>query len=266
MRNIDLSAFSAAVVTAVKSYVAKSEDALAKRIVELEAQLKALPVPQKGDKGDSIKGDPGKDADPEVMRAMIVAEVARAVAALPPAKQGDPGAPGKDIDPADVNSAIDAAVALRVAALPSAKQGEPGKDGASVHPDTIALMVRDAADKVVAAMPKPKDGRDGFSLDDFDATLSEDGRTLTLKFARGALVKERQLELPTLNYRDIWREGEYRRGDVVTWGGSAWHCQNKTTEKPGNGCVDWKLMVKEGRAGKDAVTDAPRAQGVVRFK
>ena len=38
--------------------------------------------------------------------------------------------------------------------------------------------------KIAAAMPKPKDGADGFSLDDFDASLADDGRTLTLTFKR----------------------------------------------------------------------------------
>lgn len=58
--------------------------------------------------------------------------------------------------------------------------------------------------------------------------------------------------LPVLIYRDIFKDGtEYERGDVVTWGGSAWHCQvDSTKAKPGNS-PDWKLMVKEGRAGKD---------------
>lgn len=59
------------------------------------------------------------------------------------------------------------------------------------------------------------------------------------------------VHLPVLIYREIYREGEtYDRGDVVTFGGSAWHCQEKTQAKPGSGAA-WKLMIKEGRAGKD---------------
>jgi hypothetical protein len=50
--------------------------------------------------------------------------------------------------------------------------------------------------------------------------LSEDGRTLSFRFVRGEVKLERQVKLATLIYRGVWREGEYERGDVVTWGGS----------------------------------------------
>jgi integrin beta 3 len=62
--------------------------------------------------------------------------------------------------------------------------------------------------------------------------------------------------LPVIIYREVWREGEYTRGDVVTWGGSAWHCQEKTTDKPGNS-TSWRLMVKEGARGKDGGSGSP---------
>jgi hypothetical protein len=81
-------------------------------------------------------------------------------------------------------------------------------------------------------LPKPKDGIDGFGLEDFDLALSEDGRTLSFRFVRGEVKLERQVKLATLIYREVWREGEYERGDVVTWGGSAWHCQQQTKDKP----------------------------------
>jgi integrin beta 3 len=114
-------------------------------------------------------------------------------------------------------------------------------------------MVRDAAEKVAATLPKPKDGKDGadgFSLDDFEVSLSEDGRTLSFKFVRGDVVKERSVKLQMIHYREVWRDGEYERGDVVTWGGSAWHCQLQTKDKPGTSSA-WRLMVKEGARGKD---------------
>lgn len=110
------------------------------------------------------------------------------------------------------------------------------------------------------------DGRDGFSLEDFQMGLSEDGRTLSLKFARGETVVERSIKLATLIYREVWREGPYERGDVVTWNGSAWHCQRETTEKPAYGCKDWKLMVKEGRAGKDGAAPTASTDQVVKLR
>ncbi len=45
----------------------------------------------------------------------------------------------------------------------------------------------------------------------------------------------------------------YAPGDVVTHGGSAWHCQKDTAAQPdtANGAAFWKLMVKRGDRGKD---------------
>jgi len=285
MRDVD--ALAQQMIEATQAFVARSESAINKRIEELDARLKALPAPQDG-----------KDADPEVMRA----EIARAVAQIPPAKNGadaDPAvtaklvaeavaaiprpADGKSITVEDVAPFIVAEVCKAVAEIPKPKDVDPvaiklmvseavaaiprPKDGESVHPDTIVLMIRDAADKIVAAMPRPKDGADGFSLDDFDVSLSEDGRTLTLKFQRGDVVKERAIKLHMINYREVWREGEYERGDVVSWGGSSWHCQRTTTEKPAYGCADWIMLVKRGDDGRDF--DDPKARSnrpVVRLK
>jgi len=46
----------------------------------------------------------------------------------------------------------------------------------------------------------------------------------------------------------------YDPGDLVTWAGSTWHCDEATTSKPGEyaGAKNWTLMVKRGRDGKDA--------------
>jgi hypothetical protein len=52
-------------------------------------------------------------------------------------------------------------------------------------------------------------------------------------------------------YRGVWKEGEaYRAGDMVTWGGSVWHCNVDTAEKPGGPGPSWTLAVKKGRDGK----------------
>ncbi|MEG8007475.1 hypothetical protein U2444_14855, partial [Listeria monocytogenes] len=44
--------------------------------------------------------------------------------------------------------------------------------------------------------------------------------------------------------------GEYNRGDLVTHKGAVWLAKSKTTERPGTGDA-WKLVVKNGRDGKD---------------
>ena len=261
----DISALAQQMIEATRGAIARSEAALGARLALIEQQLRDTPLGQPG-----AKGEPGKDADPDVIAELISIEVAAQVGKLPKAKDGEPG---KDSDQEQVKLLVAAAVSE----LPKPKDGAPGErgpagesirgekgePGAAVHHDTIALMVREAAEKIAAALPKPKDGADGFSLDDFDVSLAEDGRTLTLKFQRGELKRERTIKLETLIYREVWREGEYERGDVCTWGGSAWHCQQKTTDKPGTS-ASWKMMVKEGRPGKDGAAPVPASHKIVR--
>lgn len=57
---------------------------------------------------------------------------------------------------------------------------------------------------------------------------------------------------PGLQYCGVYVDGRtYERGDLVTYGGSAWHCNEATTARPGDGAKGWTLMVKRGRDGKD---------------
>jgi len=56
-----------------------------------------------------------------------------------------------------------------------------------------------------------------------------------------------------LTYRGVFLAGaDYQPGDLVTWGGSAWHCNAATTARPGEAAEAWTLMVKRGRDGKGA--------------
>jgi hypothetical protein len=50
------------------------------------------------------------------------------------------------------------------------------------------------------------------------------------------------------------------RGDVVTFGGSMWHCNAATEEKPGDGSAAWTLAAKRGRDGKDVTAREGKAK------
>lgn len=57
---------------------------------------------------------------------------------------------------------------------------------------------------------------------------------------------------PGMSYEGVYQEGKaYDAGQLVTWGGSSWHCNEPTDTKPGDGSKAWTLMVKRGRDGKD---------------
>jgi hypothetical protein len=157
--------------------------------------------------------------------------------------------------------------------------GEPGKDGRDGtdglglagalidHEGQLVLTMTDGSVKSLGiimgkdgrdgdAGEPGKDGRDGFSLDDFDVAPAGDGRTVVLSFTRGEITEQFEVKFPVPIYRGVWREKdeagnklEYSPGDLVTWGGSLWHCDEKTGEKPDAG--SWRLAVKKGRDGKD---------------
>lgn len=56
----------------------------------------------------------------------------------------------------------------------------------------------------------------------------------------------------SLKYRGVHEPNvAYDTGDTVTHGGSLWHCNALTKERPGEGSKAWTLAVKRGRDGKD---------------
>jgi hypothetical protein len=55
-----------------------------------------------------------------------------------------------------------------------------------------------------------------------------------------------------LKYLGVYITGKsYELGDIVTYSGSAWHCNEPTDTRPGDGSSAWVLMVKRGRDGRD---------------
>lgn len=82
---------------------------------------------------------------------------------------------------------------------------------------------------------------------------SEDLRELAIQLRRTSgnlLVIRRYFPIPI--YEKVWEEGrEYRKGSVVSRGGSMWHCNTDRTRVAPNGQTsDWTLCVKEGRDGR----------------
>ncbi|MEH3577790.1 hypothetical protein POW01_01910 [Enterobacter cloacae] len=76
--------------------------------------------------------------------------------------------------------------------------------------------------------------------------------TISLEKASG-LVEEKAFSIPVTIYRDVFKAGKaYEPGDTVTWAGSLWHCNETTTDKPGEpGTKGWTLAVKKGRDLRD---------------
>lgn len=174
--------------------------------------LAVIPKPKDGNDGAA-----GKNADPEAVRELVAAEIAKALAAIPPAKDGKDG-----------------------------KDGENGRDGRDGLPGVPGSPGEKAADGI-----NGKDGADGFGIDDFGVSLDDAGRTFTFSFQRGDKCKAFQIAIPTVLDRGVYRaETQYAKGDGATWDGSWWIAQTDTKDKPGTS-TSWRLAVKRGRDGKD---------------
>lgn len=241
-----------------------------------------IPVPENGKDGkdgESItgpvgpqgpQGEAGKDAIVDI--PSIVSTV---LASVPTPKDGIDGRDGKDGLPG--KDGIDGAQGIQ------GERGENGRDGR----DALQLDILPSVD-LSRSYPRNTYARyDGGLIRSYRDTVpgesleksgwevvvaglssiaiaqSDDKRefTVSCKVTGGEPVSN-SFSMPAMIYREIFKDGtDYKRGDVVTWGGSAWHCQNDTKATPGKS-TDWKLMVKEGRAGKDGKDGERGPQGL----
>jgi len=121
--------------------------------------------------------------------------------------------------------------------------------------DLAALRERLAVLETRQPVPGPpgrdgldgQDGADGLRVDDLAASFDGD-RTLTLTLQAGTRTKAIPVVLPIPRWQGVYTPARaYQPGDLVTWEGSAWHCQQPTSSKPGDGAAAWRLMVKRGR-------------------
>lgn len=266
----DGKAFGEQMVDVVRSYVDAATAPLLLRIAELEGRT-VEPGPA---------GKDGRDAEP--VTDVQIAEAVEAYIArnpLPKPENGKDGADGQGVEPEEVERMVGEAVERAVAALPVAKDGRDGVDGVSVAGALIdregvlvltlsngetrslgAVVGRDGADGKDGA-PGER-GERGFSLSDFDTEMGADGRTVLFKFVRGDTTEIHEFGFPTMIYRGVFKDGQtYERGDTVTWGGSLWHCDAETADKPGEQSKAWTLAAKRGRDGKDGVPGERGMQG-----
>jgi hypothetical protein len=208
-------------------------------------------------------GADGQDATDE--------QVEKAVAAYLVAHPIEDGAPGADATDEQVERILTGYLQRNPIV------GQKGDTGPPPDVDVIEAIVtkhsarwqleferiaRDFLQASVDKFPRPKDGRDAIPVDGFDVKIEGRTMTLTLRPADPDLAPiVREVKLQTIEYRGIWKEGEYDTNDVVTWAGSAFIANRPTKSKPETD-ESWRLFVKRGRDGKDQTP--PKATGPVR--
>lgn len=232
-------------------------------LADIAQQAAALiPPPEKGEDGKSITLE---DVEPLIYEAAV-----KAISALPVPKDGEPGSegqPGKDADPIPmevVERMIAEAVAKAISAIPLPKDGEPGRDALEldIQPriDESKSYTRGALATHNGGLWRAHANTDGMRgweciVDGVCGVgheqVNERNIVNVVTMASGKR-SEAAFSLPTMIYRHVWKEGHYQKGDVVTFGGCIWHCDQDTDTKPGEGAKHWTLAVKKGRDGKSA--------------
>jgi integrin beta 3 len=239
----DISALADQMIDAVKHAVGKAYAPLSERVGLLESgisdlakSIAALPQPQKGADGkdgrDGVDGKDGKDGVD--------------------GKDGEPGRDGKD--GVDGKNGVDGkdGLSLKGEAGNDGKNGENGRDGKDGKDGKDG---RDGRDLAVAEMKQMVEA--AFKSIAFDFVQSADDPrqwTFTAALEPYGVRCSKEFSVPMMINRGVWVEGTtYARGDVVTWDGSSWHCEEETTQQPNrpNGKSHWTMNVKRGTPGRD---------------
>jgi hypothetical protein len=236
---LDAKALADVTAEIVTRHVAAATAPLLKRIETLEA----LPRPERGEKGETGEAGPsGRDGvglagaliDRSGVLVLTLADGTTRELGVVVGKDGETGPAGE--------------------AGPQGERGEPGAEGPAGERGSDGMPGEKGLDGATGRDGlNGKDGRDGFDLTAFDVEQSDDGRTVTLKFARGDVEHRHELKFPVVIDRGVFKDGSaYEAGDGCTWGGSFWIAQRETSAKPDSPDSGWRLSIKKGRDGKDA--------------
>ncbi len=217
----------------------------------------------------------GKDFEPAMLKQAVEEAVSEAVAAIPVPKDG------KSVTTEDVQPMIQELVSASMPELPDVKSlvneaiaalpaAEPGKDGENGR-DALSLEVLPFIDEgksyprgsyathnggLWRAYEKTHGMRGWECLVDGVAGIDiqqSELRCFTLTVNRTSGASEtKSFDVPVMIYQGVFKSGqEYLPGDTVTWGGSLWHCDEQTQDKPGEaGSKGWTLAAKRGRDGR----------------
>jgi hypothetical protein len=281
--------------SAIVDRASKALDPRFKELYELAGTIQTsikeitLTPGPKGEPGESVKGEPGRDGAPGERGE--TGEKGDKGDTGEPGIKGDPGpagADGKSVDEAAITERITAEIERRYEDRFKALADElrakamPGNDGADGAPGVNGTDGRDALHlEILPAINAEKSyprntyaKHSGGLWRSFETThgmkgwecivngvagveyepSEEDPRVLGAKTlmsdgASSSVV----IRVPAMMYRGVYREGEtYEHGDTVTWGGSLWHAGAGVEGKPGEpGAKGWTLAAKRGRDGKD---------------
>lgn len=195
---------------------------------------------------------------------MVKSEVEKAVSAIEIPARKD----GKDaeVDYDRVKSIVDETLKEVVASIdiPLPKNGEDGKDALEIE---ILPEIEEEKSYARGTYATHKGGlwrayertkgmrgweciTNGIAAVDVDYDGMRKA-VISVETSDGEKV-EKELKIPAVLHKGVWREGRYEKGDNVQLSGSSWICVNDTEERPTDGSADWVLSAKRGGTGDSA--------------
>ena len=272
-----LEALRGQIVSVVRGYVERSTAEVKAKVEALETRVAEMPSAERGEKGEPGEKGPAGEVDPAVLRALVADAVREAVSALPPARDG------KDCDMTVVQVLVEAAVK---AAVITPKDGEDGRDGRDaieleILPEIAPTkqyprgtwarhaggLVRAVCDtRVVTDGDMERAGWEVMVEGVKSMQIEQTGeRTFRAVSELTSGVKSSiECALPVLLDRGRYSdEKSYEPGDVVDWSGSMWIAQKAAQGvEPRVDVAEWRLSVRRGRDGKDAIVRTVEPQRV----
>ncbi|WP_122523591.1 phage portal protein [Pseudomonas viridiflava] len=250
---------------------------------QVKTAVALMPVPKDGKDADleqihrTIAEEVGKIPKPadgvsvtaQDVLPLIEEQVNAAVAAIPVPKDGE------SVSIEQVQLLVDNAVASALAAIDPPKAGEPGRDAAQIEIgpviDPEKSYPRGSYAKHLGGLWRSFEATSGMRgwecIVDGVASLAveqngERGFKAVAQLSSGK-TEEKALTIPVMIYRGVFTGASHTPGDTVTWAGSLWHCDEPTSDKPGElNSKGWRLAVKKGRDGKDGNHGKDLVKGV----
>lgn len=207
---------------------------------------------------DGKDGRDGKSVDIDALRELIKSEVEvrvqKEVAALPKPIDGRDGRDGRDgvdgkdgADGLNGKDGADGRDALHLDVLPDIDFNKSYPRGTFACHNGGLWRAFQKTDKQFG-WDCVLDG----VAEETEEYLPETRQVKRVKTYASGKTTESLVPGPGVEYRGVYKSGEtYRLGDLVTWGGSIWHCNSAepTEENPRNEDL-WTLAVKKGRDAK----------------
>jgi len=192
---------------------------------------------------------------------------------------------GKDADPVDIGKIIETVTKL----IRPPRDGQPGRDALELdvlqtldldreyprgtwvrYLGGIIRAVRDTDPVIATNITEAGWAVMVDGVRDVEVEGSDDGRSFTVRLTTtSGRACEQKVLTHAMIYRNVWTDDrEYERGDVVSYDGSMWHCDDETTrthpKEPGS--KSWRLIVKRGADGKSFDAPVQRPPETVRLR